>query len=178
MHHDTVCVVCNTHCLLLTLLHVVVCVVFDPITQVHSYSTSPRLFPCVNLVHLALPLSPSLSHSTQHLLSVVTQGMLTPPPLLLLSLSLLLSPALSAGYRASGCDGSSDRPNLYIQGFVPASGAVFTSETIVPAASVACRQVNTNSSVLGDYELVIEWSNTEVQYLAIQSRVCYSLLLL
>ena len=79
-------------------------------------------------------------------------------------LSLLLSPALAAtSYRASGCNGTSSKPKLYIQGFVPARSDVFTSETIVPAANVACREINTNDSVLGDYELVIEWSDTQVR---------------
>lgn len=79
---------------------------------------------------------------------------------LLLSLS---SNALSANYLASGCDGTStNKPKLYIQGFVPASGTVFTSETIVPASTVACREINANDSVLGGYELVIEWSDTMV----------------
>ena len=79
-------------------------------------------------------------------------------------LSLLLSPALTAtSYRASGCNGTSSKPKLYIQGFVPARSDVFTSETIVPAANVACREINTNDSVLGDYELVIEWSDTQVR---------------
>lgn len=46
---------------------------------------------------------------------------------------------------------------------MPASGEVFTSETIVPAATLACQEVNNKSGVLDDYELVIEWSDTEVR---------------
>ena len=46
---------------------------------------------------------------------------------------------------------------------MPASGDVFTSETVVPAATVACQEINNDDSILSDYELVIEWSNTEVQ---------------
>ena len=63
---------------------------------------------------------------------------------------------------ASGCNGTTDKPKLYIQGFVPASGDVFTSETVVPASSVACREVNNDTSILSDYELVIQWSDTMV----------------
>ena len=45
---------------------------------------------------------------------------------------------------------------------MPASGDVFTSETVIPASTVACREINANSSVLEDYELVVEWSDTVV----------------
>ena len=46
---------------------------------------------------------------------------------------------------------------------MPASGEVFTSETVVPASTIACREINANSTVLSDYELVIEWSDTRVR---------------
>ena len=45
---------------------------------------------------------------------------------------------------------------------MPASGEVFTSETVVPATTVACQEINGNASILSDYELVIEWSDTMV----------------
>ena len=131
---------------------------------------------CINLVHLvhkpspSLPLLPLYAAQSSCLYGGDWQRMSTPRypslPLLLPILCLLLSPTLitaAHNYRASGCNGASDKPKLYIQGFVPANSAVFTSETIVPAASVACREVNSNQSVLSDYELVIEWSDTEVR---------------
>ena len=92
---------------------------------------------------------------------------MTRPSLLLLPLLILLALtplSLCMPYRASTCNGSlTDKDKLYIQGFVPASGDVFTSETVVPAATVACQEINDDDSILSDYELVIEWSNTEVQ---------------
>lgn len=84
--------------------------------------------------------------------------------LLVLGLLVLSSPVFSVDrYQFSGCNGTFGRNKLYIQGFVPASGEVFTSETIVPAATLACQEVNNKSGVLDDYELVIEWSDTEVR---------------
>lgn len=121
--------------------------------------------------HTLPSLSPSLSSSYSvhtHIhrqLFVATGGMPTPyhPLSLLPVLCLLLSPTLATtNYRASGCNGTTDKPKLYIQGFVPADSDIFTSETIVPAASIACQEINSNDSVLSDYELVIEWSDTQV----------------
>lgn len=81
---------------------------------------------------------------------------------LCLALLLASSPG-TLGYRAPTCNGTStDKPNIYIQGFVPVDNRLYSSQTIVPAATVACREINSNSSVLGDYELVIEWSDTMV----------------
>lgn len=78
-----------------------------------------------------------------------------------LLLLLLLLPFASC-YRAPTCSGTSNKDQIYIQGFVPATGDVYTSETIVPAATVACEEINSNSSILEDYELVIDWSDTMV----------------
>ena len=131
-----------------------------------------------SLPSLPLPPSPTLSHPcpsrTVPISSVLqlsqTPGSMSslslPPPfilpLLLVALSPLFSPASGTNYRAGGCDGSTDRAKLYVQGFVPASGEVFTSETVVPATTVACQEINGNASILSDYELVIEWSDTMV----------------
>lgn len=82
--------------------------------------------------------------------------------LLVLGLLVLSSPAFSI-HRFSGCDGSFGRNKLYIQGFVPASGEVFTSETVVPASTLACKEVNEHPDILDDYELVIEWADTQVR---------------
>lgn len=84
--------------------------------------------------------------------------------LLVLGLLVLSSPVFSVQrYQGSGCNGTFGRNKLYIQGFVPASGEVFTSETVVPAATLACQEVNNEPGILDDYELVIEWSDTQVR---------------
>lgn len=84
-------------------------------------------------------------------------------PISVVALLLLLLPFASC-YKAPTCSGNSTNKDnyIYIQGFVPATGDTYTSETIVPAATVACEEINSNSSVLGDYELVIDWSDTMV----------------
>ena len=85
------------------------------------------------------------------------------PWLSLLPLLSLFLPLTSCTYMSPNCNGSTtDKDKLYIQGFVPATGDVYTSETIVPAATVACKEINSNSSILEDYELVIDWSDTMV----------------
>ena len=110
---------------------------------------------------------PNTMNPSPHPLSTVL------PLLLLLSLSSY-AVSSSHNYLARGCDGNTtDKPKLYIQGFVPASGDVFTSENIVPASSIACREVNKDTSVLSDYELVIEWSDTEVRHLYTRTQTCY-----
>ena len=60
-----------------------------------------------------------------------------------------------------------DKPGaemLYIQGFVPANNDVYTSESIVPAAQVACEELNraNPANLLPNYCLHLNFSNTQV----------------
>ena len=49
-----------------------------------------------------------------------------------------------------------------LQGFVPATNEVYTSETIIPAAFAAIDDINANCSILPDHLLELEFVNTKV----------------
>lgn len=55
---------------------------------------------------------------------------------------------------------SAEKTPLYIQGFVPTHNPTFRSESIIPAATVAVKEINDNPNVLPNYTLVVEWNST------------------
>ncbi len=83
-------------------------------------------------------------------------------------LFILLLPALSLALEET-LDCRCQKPNatmLFIQGFVPANNTFYTSQNIVPAAQVACVEINSANppaNLLPDYCLNITFSNTEVR---------------
>ena len=54
---------------------------------------------------------------------------------------------------------------LHIQGFFPGDNDVYTSPNIVPAAMVAVEEINCNQSLLPNYHIELNFSNTKVSCL-------------
>lgn len=54
---------------------------------------------------------------------------------------------------------------LFIQGFVPGENPVYSSPNIVPAATVAVNEINCNQSLLPNYHIELNFSDTKVSSL-------------
>ena len=80
------------------------------------------------------------------------------PTLLLLILGLVVC-VLSQ----NNCPQKND--TLYIQGFFPGDNDVYSSPNIVPAAIVAVKEINCNQSLLPNYHIELNFSNTKVSSL-------------
>ncbi len=103
--------------------------------------------------------------------SLTFRDPMSPRRLPLPFLLLLLLPALSLATQEvleCGCN-KPGASTLYIQGFVPANNEVYTSEAIVPAAKVACVEINSANppeNLLPDYCLHINFSDTKARRMA------------
>ena len=76
---------------------------------------------------------------------------------------LLLILGLVACVSSQNC--TQKNTTLYIQGFVPGKNLVYSSPNIVSAAYVAVNEINCNQSLLPDYHIDLNFSNTEVSSL-------------
>ena len=76
---------------------------------------------------------------------------------------LLLIFGLVACVSSQNC--TQKNTTLYIQGFVPGENPVYSSPNIVPAAYVAVNEINCNQSLLPDYHIDLNFSDTKVSSL-------------
>ena len=55
-----------------------------------------------------------------------------------------------------------EKNKLLIHALIPQNNSVFSADGVIPAAQIAVEDVNNYASLLPDYELVMEISDTEV----------------